>query len=39
MAAEQLIHLIEEPKTTLIRPYIVEGSVEKGESVKDINIT
>lgn len=36
IAAEQLINLIEEPKTTLIRPYIVEGSVAKGQSVLDI---
>ena len=39
LAAEQLISLIEEPKTTLIRPYIVEGYVEKGQSVRDINHT
>lgn len=39
LAAEQLISLIEEPKTTLIRQYIVEGYVEKGQSVRDINHT
>lgn len=39
LAAEQLISLIEEPKTTLIRPYIVKGYVEKGQSVRDINHT
>ena len=39
LAAEQLISLIEEPKTTLICPYIVEGYVEKGQSVRDINHT
>lgn len=36
IAAEQLISLIEEPRTTLIRPYTVEGSVARGQSVKDI---
>lgn len=36
-AADELINLIERPKTTLIKQVIVEGSVYEGHSVKDIS--
>ncbi len=36
-AADELIDLIERPKTTLIKQVIVEGSVYEGHSVKDIS--
>lgn len=35
-AAEELIHLIERPKTALMQPVIVEGEVFEGKSVKEI---
>ena len=38
LAAESLINLIEHPKTTIIRPIIVEGELYKGDSVRDINV-
>ncbi|MCR5677695.1 MAG: LacI family transcriptional regulator [Agathobacter sp.] len=36
-AAEQLIDLIEKPKTTLIQPNIIFGEVREGGSVADLN--
>lgn len=36
-AAEQLIDLIEHPKTALIQQIIIEGAVYPGKSVKDLN--
>ncbi len=36
-AAEELIHLIERPKTTLMQPVVVEGEVFEGKSVKAVN--
>jgi LacI family transcriptional regulator len=36
-AAEELIALIEHPKTTLVREVVVEGAVYPGKTVKDIN--
>lgn len=36
-AAQGLINLIERPKTTVMRPVVVEGEVFEGKSVKDIN--
>ncbi len=38
LAAENLINLIERPKTTIIRPIIVEGTLYPGETVRDINL-
>ena len=35
-AANELIELIEHPKTTLVKQIIVEGSVYEGGTVKDI---
>ena len=37
LAAENLIKLIEHPRTTIIRPIVVEGELYKGSTVKDIN--
>ncbi len=36
-AAENLIKLIEHPRSTIIRPIVVEGELYKGSTVKDIN--
>ena len=36
-AAENLIRLIEHPRSTIIRPIVVEGELYKGSTVKDIN--
>lgn len=35
-AAENLIHLIEHPRSTIIRPIIVEGTLYEGATVRDI---
>lgn len=35
-AAEKLINLIEKPKSTILKQYIVEGQLVKGESVKKL---
>ena len=37
LAAENLIKLIEHPRSTIIRPIVVEGELYKGSTVKDIN--
>ena len=37
LAAENLIRLIEHPRSTIIRPIVVEGELYKGSTVKDIN--
>ena len=37
VAAEKLIHLIENPKTTLIQRMVINGSLIEGDSVADIN--
>ncbi len=37
VAAEKLIHLIENPKTTLIQRMVIDGTLLEGGSVKDIN--
>lgn len=37
VAAEKLIHLIENPKTTLIQRMVIDGQLLEGGSVKDIN--
>ena len=37
LAAENLIRLIEHPRSTIIRPIVVEGELYKGGTVKDIN--
>ncbi len=37
LAAEKLIALIEQPKTTLIETLLVEGNLYEGESVKNLN--
>ena len=37
LAAENLIKLIEHPRSTIIRPIVVEGSLYKGCTVADIN--
>ena len=36
-AAENLIHLIEHPRATIIRPIVVEGELYEGETVGDIS--
>ena len=35
-AAEELIHLIEQPKTTVIQQVVIEGHVIEGETVKEM---
>lgn len=35
-AAENLIHLIEHPRSTIIRPIVVEGELYEGGTVKDL---
>ncbi len=37
VAAEKLIHLIENPRTTLIQRFVMNGELVAGESVADIN--
>ncbi|MBR4719732.1 MAG: LacI family DNA-binding transcriptional regulator, partial [Lachnospiraceae bacterium] len=37
IAAEKLIHLIENPKTTLIQRMVIDGRLIEGESVADIS--
>ena len=37
VAAEKLIHLIENPRTTLIQRFVMNGELIAGESVADIN--
>lgn len=37
VAAEKLIHLIENPKTTLIQRFVMNGQLVPGESLADIN--
>ena len=37
LAAENLIKLIEHPRSTIIRPIVVEGELYEGSTVKDIN--
>ena len=37
VAAEKLIHLIENPRTTLIQRFVMNGELIEGESVADIN--
>ena len=37
VAAEKLIHLIENPKTTLIQRMLINGTLIEGDSVADIN--
>ena len=37
LAADNLIKLIEHPRSTIIRPIIVEGELYKGDTVADIN--
>ena len=36
-AADKLIDLVEHPKTTLIDRYVIEGTLFRGASVKNIN--
>lgn len=38
-AAEELISLIEQPKTTVIQQVVIEGHVIQGETVKDVSNT
>ena len=37
MAAEKLISLIEQPKTTVIQQVVIEGQVIEGETVRDVS--
>ena len=37
LAAENLIMLIEHPRSTIVRPIVVEGELYEGSTVKDIN--
>ena len=37
VAADKLLHLIENPKTTLIQRFVMSGQLIEGETVADIN--
>ena len=37
-AAENLIEMIEHPKTTLVKQVVVKGELLEGDTLKDLNI-